>query len=315
MATSKSFHRLVFYQVSLIIILTGCDVFQPVTQNTYTERFALPGTIEVADGLYMDYSEINNLDWKEYLYWLDRIHGKESTQYKSALPDTNVWLQQDDSCWSVFTKLFFWNPAFNYSPVVGISQQQAMAYAQWRSDRVFENLLYRLNHLNLKISQDSNNYFSIAKYYNGEIDYLTTEERLDFYPEYTLPSSEQFQMALRYSDSVKETYSENTRSCEIPGSRLAQLPSTIGCPADEPENIENYARAFTSIPECAEKMPKALFHLHDNVREWLLDENTAAGGDWTHSTTTSDSVIFQTEPNAATGFRNVCVWRSVSVAP
>jgi sulfatase modifying factor 1 len=40
----------------------------------------------------MDETEISNLHYREYLYWLDRVFGTDYPEvYKRALPDTLVW--------------------------------------------------------------------------------------------------------------------------------------------------------------------------------------------------------------------------------
>ena len=40
----------------------------------------------------MDETEVRNLDWLEYLYWLRRVFGVDYPEvYKKALPDTLVW--------------------------------------------------------------------------------------------------------------------------------------------------------------------------------------------------------------------------------
>ena len=40
---------------------------------------------------FMDESEIRNVDWREYLYWLQRAYPQNPEVYHSALPDTLVW--------------------------------------------------------------------------------------------------------------------------------------------------------------------------------------------------------------------------------
>jgi hypothetical protein len=50
-----------------------------------------PGTIKISDNLYFDKTEITNIDWREYLYWVGKVYGTNSDEYNKAIPDTNVW--------------------------------------------------------------------------------------------------------------------------------------------------------------------------------------------------------------------------------
>ena len=92
--------------------------------------FVPPGTTELKDNraetLYMDKTPLTNLAWKEYLYWLKDNHGKQSTSYRNALPDTAVWTK-------AYPDSGYLANAYNNKPVVGISLAQAKAYCEWRS--------------------------------------------------------------------------------------------------------------------------------------------------------------------------------------
>jgi formylglycine-generating enzyme required for sulfatase activity len=94
-----------------------------------------PGTVRINDTLFADKTEVANIHWREYLYYLKQF---DSTKVESMLPDTLVWLDtliinEDPSI-----QYYFRHPMFNNYPVVGISHEQAIAFCQWRSDRVNE---------------------------------------------------------------------------------------------------------------------------------------------------------------------------------
>ena len=85
-----------------------------------------------------DKSYVQNVDWLEYLYWLEKTYGKESEQYKSAVPDPSAArsLMPD----SIATAYYI-HPKYRRQPVLGVSPEQAAAYCRWRSDRVAEQML------------------------------------------------------------------------------------------------------------------------------------------------------------------------------
>ena len=87
---------------------------------------------------YMDKYEISNLNWREYLHWMDMVFGYAAPKLVQAvLPDTLVW--RDELAYNEpYVENYFRHPAFSFYPVVGISWDQAMQYCQWRTDRVNE---------------------------------------------------------------------------------------------------------------------------------------------------------------------------------
>lgn len=89
---------------------------------------------------YMDETEVRNVDYREYLYWLSRIYSEMPEVLQAALPDTLVWL--DPLAYNEpMVEYYFRHPAYNEYPVVGVSNVQARNYALWRTDRVNEKIL------------------------------------------------------------------------------------------------------------------------------------------------------------------------------
>ncbi len=87
---------------------------------------------------YMDKYEISNINWNEYLNWLDVVFGGVAPELvDQARPDKTVW-RSDLAYNDPYEQNYFDHPAFSFYPVVGITWQQAMAYCQWRTDRVNE---------------------------------------------------------------------------------------------------------------------------------------------------------------------------------
>jgi len=93
---------------------------------------------------YMDETEVTNLHYREYLYWIKRVYPPSDRNYKhifeSALPDTLVWRNRLGAN-EVFVDNYLRHPAYNFYPVVGVNWIQATKYANWRTDRANEQIL------------------------------------------------------------------------------------------------------------------------------------------------------------------------------
>ena len=89
---------------------------------------------------YMDETEVSNVDWLEYLYWIRLKFPEDGEYYYSALPDTLVW-RKPLSYNEPYVNNYLRHPAFQDYPVVGVTWEQANQYCDWRTDRVNEEIL------------------------------------------------------------------------------------------------------------------------------------------------------------------------------
>ncbi len=131
---------------------------------------------------YMDETEVRNLDYLEYLYWLSRVYVTYPYVYRKALPDSLVW-RQKLAYNEPFVEYYLRHPAYRNYPVVGVSWDQASAYCSWRTDRVNEMLLIRRGILNVNPNQSDGDNFNTEAYLAGQYDGLPTDkQRQDLNP-------------------------------------------------------------------------------------------------------------------------------------
>src|ERR1035437_2690174 len=126
----------------LILVEGGTFAMGRTEQDVLYDWDNIPRRVTVSS-FYMDETEVKNLDWCEYLYWLRRVFGVDYPEvYKKALPDTLVW--RDRLAYNEpLVELYLRHPAYRDYPVVGVSWLQATDYCAWRTDRVNEYILIR----------------------------------------------------------------------------------------------------------------------------------------------------------------------------
>ena len=131
---------------------------------------------------YMDETEVKNLDYLEYLYWLSRIYGIDYPGvYRKALPDTLVW--RDKLAYNEpLVEYYFRHPSYRNYPVVGVSWNQAVDYCTWRTDRVNELLLIKTGVLSMDPAQKNENNFNTESYLAGQYEGLVNKPLADLNP-------------------------------------------------------------------------------------------------------------------------------------
>ncbi|MCF8369512.1 MAG: SUMF1/EgtB/PvdO family nonheme iron enzyme [Bacteroidales bacterium] len=131
---------------------------------------------------YMDETEVANVDYLEYLFWLNRVFGTDYPEvYDKALPDTVVW--RDRLAYNEpMVELYLRHPAYHYYPVVGVSWIQATDYCAWRTDRVNELFLVESGILDLDPDQLNENNFNTDAYLSGQYEGLVNRNLQDLNP-------------------------------------------------------------------------------------------------------------------------------------
>ena len=152
---------------NLVLIQGGTFSMGITDQDVMYEWNALPRRVTVSS-FYMDETEVANVDYKEYLYWIDRVFGESYPEvYLNALPDTLVW-REELSYNEPFVETYFRHPSYDDYPVVGVNWTQANEYCKWRTDRVNEMILIERGILNNNPEQKDEDNFNTEAYLVGQ---------------------------------------------------------------------------------------------------------------------------------------------------
>ena len=168
-----------------LLFLLSCRTSKLTTEINISKLGNPPGTIEIADNLYLDQTDIRNVDYLEFLYWTKVLYGQDSYEYTSIYPDTSFWRQLNKSYTSLDSN-YLTHPTFRHNCVLGVSNQQARKYSKWRSDRVMEFILIRYGILEYKTPKKGDSPFTIEKYFKGEYGNVKPSPNIPYYPEYKL---------------------------------------------------------------------------------------------------------------------------------
>jgi len=151
-----------------LVLIEGGTFTMGVTEQDVTYDWDNTPRRVTVSSFYMDETEVTNLDYREYLYWIDRVFGESYPEvYLTALPDTLVW-REELSYNEPLVETYFRFPSYDDYPVVGVTWEQANEYCKWRTDRVNEMLLIEKGILNPNIEQKDEDNFNTEAYLVGQ---------------------------------------------------------------------------------------------------------------------------------------------------
>lgn len=251
---------------------------------------------------FMDETEVTNIDYREYTYWMSRVYGESYPEVaRASLPDTLVWLEElayNDP----MVQNYFRYPAYDMYPVVGVSWNQANDYATWRTDRVNEMILIERGYLEPTPEQKDDDHFNTDTYLVGQYEGVSKKGKKDIatgetrrirredgivMPSYRLPTEAEWEYAaLALIGNLESNQNENITDRKLfpwngagvryqkrdknQGQMLANFKRSRG----DYMGMAGNANDAAPEPSKVRSFPPndhGLYDMAGNVNEWVLD--------------------------------------------
>ncbi|MAJ90251.1 MAG: gliding motility lipoprotein GldJ [Flavobacteriales bacterium] len=287
----------------LVFIEGGSFTMGRVEQDVMYEWDNIPRR-QTVSSFYMDEVEVRNIDYREYLFWLQRVYGLSYPEvYNKALPDTLVW--RDKLGYNEpLVNQYLRHPAYNNYPVIGVSWQQATDYCVWRTDRVNERILIEHCIIKENMEQVDDDVFTTQAYLKGQYEgiiidapknltnknYGSGEEtrivRIEdglLLPNYRLPTEAEWEFAaLGYVGNTVDENTENRKIYPWSGSSVRSNErktqgmimanfkrgrgDNMGIAGNLNDMNDITAEVGTYLPN-----DYGLYNMAGNVSEWVMD--------------------------------------------
>ncbi|PID88143.1 MAG: gliding motility lipoprotein GldJ [Bacteroidia bacterium] len=153
----------------LVFVEGGAFQMGRVEQDVVYAWNNMPRRVTVSS-FYIDETEVKNVDYLEYLFWLRRVFVDMPQVYQEALPDTLCW-RRPLAYNEPYVEYYFRSPNYYTYPVVGVTWIQASNFCDWRTDRVNEQRLVDKGILRFAPEDQSGaNNFNTEAYMAGQYD-------------------------------------------------------------------------------------------------------------------------------------------------
>ncbi len=280
-----------------------------------------PNGIPIAENFFVDETEISNSNYQEYHYWIRRVFGADSEEFKATFPDTTVWSEIDGL--SFLSKDYHKIQKFWDNPVVGITLKQAKAYSKWRSDRVAEMILVEMKVMELNTKQNRHNHFTIENFLSGDFKYIYGKKKIDkatfefLYPVFKVPSAEEWELfSAVNSDNLADIFPKNKHNKSV----FKKYPYPFNTIEFQKSNFNSFSssdgtlniKVVTAPVNTFGRNQYGLYGIIGNVSEMIEEEGFSKGENWNssfHDFSKEKNNEFL-KPNCWTGFRNVCRWET-----
>ena len=303
--------------ITILILVLSFTLFS-FSKNKPIKLETPPGTTQLDSNFFADIHEIRNVDYREYIYWLQRVCGKESEEYLNALPDTTVW--DNEIVAPYFGVKYFKHPMYEKYPVVGVSYEQAVNFCKWRSDRVNEMIMVREGELYWNMEQDTSNSFTIERFLNGKCKSYQKSDKLKHkkyqFVTYTLPTEEEWNYILKKSNElfkrnkISKHKLKKHSNCVKDGVPKQLIISKDSIVYDKTGKIITKS----TYPVDMSCFKQQFYNLQGNVAEISAD-NKLMGGSWknTEAEILENKPSKYEKPTNFVGFRCVATWKEYEV--
>lgn len=285
---------------NLVLIEGGTFVMGQLQQDLGFDNDNFQRRVTVAS-FYMDQTEVRNIDWLEYLYYLQRVYRQYPNVYKKALPDTLCW-RKSLAYNEPYVKYYLRSPSFQDYPVVGVTWEQAQDFCVWRTDRVNENILIAKGVQKENPQASGSNTFNTDAYFAGQYEGLVKKGIADLDPTkkgktravriqdgilleggYRLPTEAEWEyaaLALKGNEDLenvaeKKIYPWNgltTRSSK--GKTMGLMLANFKRGRGDNMGVAGYLNDGGDVTTRVKSFPPNDFGLYDmagNVNEWVED--------------------------------------------
>lgn len=154
---------------NLVLIQGGTFTMGNPQEDVMYNWDAVPRRVTVSS-FYMDETEVANIDYREFVYWTNRVFGEQyPARVQEITPDSMVW-REELAYNEPYVENYFRHPSYDDYPVVGVSWEQAAEYCKWRTDRVNEMMLIEKGILNPNPDQKNEDNFNTEAYLAGQYE-------------------------------------------------------------------------------------------------------------------------------------------------
>lgn len=301
-----------FWKPALLFAAFICIAAFTSTEKDKEKKVFIPqNSIKVADNLYADRTEVTNLLWLEYQNWVKEVTPKDSKESYAGHMDEDI-LIDSSLCLNVKATEYIYDLSYADRPVLGITQEQARAFNQWRTNSITHFYLIRMGHFKEDYNPEKHKDFTVEGYFAGEYDFYLAKEKIDFYYHYKLPNQEERKKIVEYAKQAANKYFDSSKKKKVKECNDVYPQWNFNVQPCE-VNQKGFVPTQQGNSQCISDDSETLLHVFGNVSEWLEEDHLTAGGSWkSEEVTASDLIEKEEKATAWTGFRSVLVLEKVN---
>lgn len=229
------------------------------------QDYTPPNGVLLKDNLFLDATEVANIHWLEYEYYIRADSG-------DAYADMNIPNQE---LTKNYRPDYYSNPDYRYFPVIGITYEQAMNYCDWRSEVV-----------NIKL-EEQGVIHRVKFRLPTEKEWELAAKKMDTVQNDIPPKTEVESLLKRgMRKEVRNLFPEREMNFKklkaqiVSYSKVKVLAYNIDY--EKPWFITNEEKLPQIISENIDLNPSVYFHLIGNVAEMVQEKGIVKGGSWRH---------------------------------